>query len=188
MEPDDLERLNAGATKRADEPTLARLHADMDRDGVDAAVAFVNRGLLMYATPDPELKAAMCHAWNVWAWSCYSAHQNRFKVAAQIATGDLDLAIKELEWVAKQGFTCINIPNKPIFGYGGEDDIHYNHPSFDRFYAAVEALDLTMCMHVGTARDPRSAKGSGGAVVNATAQFSCGDVGAAGHDACGGRL
>jgi predicted TIM-barrel fold metal-dependent hydrolase len=171
MEPDDFERLNAGATARCDEPTLFRLHADMDRDGVDGAVAFLNRGLVMYATKDQEFASAMCHAWNIWAWSCYAGHKDRFKVAAQIAPGDIDLAIKELEWVAKQGFTCINIPNKPTFGYGGEDEIHYNHPSFDRFFAAVEALDLTMCMHVGTARDPRGARGSGGAIVNATAHF-----------------
>ena len=144
----------------------------MDRDGVDAAVAFVNRGLLMCATPDPELKAAMSHAWNVWAWSCYAGHKDRFKVAAQIATDDIDRALVELRMGRQAGVHLHQHPEQAeVRLHGSDDDIHYNHPSFDRFYAAVEALGLTMCMHVGTARDPRSAKGSGGAVVNATAHF-----------------
>jgi predicted TIM-barrel fold metal-dependent hydrolase len=171
MEPDDLERLAAGGTKNCDEPTLVRMRGDMDRDGVDAAVLFANRGLMAYATQDPAFQAAMCRAFNVWAASCYGAHSDRFKVAALISTMDVELAIKELEWAAKNGFTCVNIPCKPLFGPRHEDELHYNHPSFDRFYAAAQDLNLTVCMHVGTGRDPRSATGSGGAVVNATASF-----------------
>src|SRR5258706_11180727 len=46
MEPDDLDRMRVATNTNADRPGLERMHADMDRDGVDAAVIFPGRGLL----------------------------------------------------------------------------------------------------------------------------------------------
>jgi predicted TIM-barrel fold metal-dependent hydrolase len=171
MEPDDLDRLQAGATKRCDEPTLSRLNADMSRDGVDGAVLFANRGLMSFATQDTIFQAAMCRAFNSWAAGCYGPQADRFKVAAQIPTADVDLAIAELEWAARNGFTCVNFPSKPIYGPRTDDEPHYNHPKYDRVYAAVQDLDLTLCLHVGSGKDPRAAHGSGGAIVNGSASF-----------------
>lgn len=171
MEPDDLERMLAGSAKIADEPTLSRLRADLDRDGVDAAVVFANKGNLCFATYDDTFAAAMSHAWNVWAWRNYGAHRDRYAVAAQLATADIDLAVKEVEWIAEQGFRAVNIPCKPLFGDRGEDDVNYNHPRFDPLWAALEQARIPVVMHVATGRDPRAATGSGGAVINKAVGF-----------------
>jgi predicted TIM-barrel fold metal-dependent hydrolase len=172
MEPDDLARMRAGSTKFADEPTLARLRADMSADGVDGAVVFANRGMLSFATEDAEFAHAMSHAWNVWARDTYRDYTDRFAVAAQLATADVDLAVAEVHWIAEQGFRAVNIPCKPIHGTRPPDeDLAYNHPSFDPLWAALDEVGLPMCMHVATGRDPRAASGSGGAIINKAVGF-----------------
>jgi predicted TIM-barrel fold metal-dependent hydrolase len=172
MEPDDLMRMRAGSTKFADEADLQRMRTDMAADGVDGAVVFANRGLLSFATADPVFAAAMSHAWNVWARETYRNHWDQFAVAAQLATADIALALAEVEWIVEQGFRAVNIPCKPLHGHRDPDeDLAYNHPSFDPLWAALEAADLPVCMHVATGRDPRAATGSGGAIINKVVGF-----------------
>jgi hypothetical protein len=54
LEGEDLERAKGG---RADLESRLR---DLDRDGIDAEVIYPNRGLLMWASPDPAHQTAMC--------------------------------------------------------------------------------------------------------------------------------
>jgi predicted TIM-barrel fold metal-dependent hydrolase len=176
MEPDDIERMAAAATQQADEPSLTRLQADLKRDGVDAALLFANRASLCWATTDDVFAAAASHAFNVWAWDVYGAHNDRFAAAAQLATADIDLAIKEVQWVASRGFRAINIPCKPFFGDGNKDEINYNHPMFDPLWAAIAETGIPVTMHGATGRDPRAATGSGGAILNKAVGFLTGSV------------
>jgi predicted TIM-barrel fold metal-dependent hydrolase len=171
MEPDDLRRMQAASTKYADEPSLQRMTDDMTADGVDAAVVFANRGMLSFATYDPDFALAMSHAWNVWAWETYREHNHRFSPAAQLPTEDVDAALRELEWIASAGFRAINIPCKPLHGERGSNDIQYNHPRFDPLWAAIAETGIPLCMHVATGRDPRAATGSGGAIINKAVGF-----------------
>jgi predicted TIM-barrel fold metal-dependent hydrolase len=172
MEPDDLRRMKASSTKFADEPSLDRMRADMAVDGVDGAVVFANRGLLSFATEDTEFANAMSHAWNVWARHTYKDHWNQFAVAAQLATADVDLAVAELDWIVEQGFRAINIPCKPVHGTRDpDDDLAYNHPSFDPLWKRLADVGIPVCMHVATGRDPRAASGSGGAIINKVVGF-----------------
>ena len=177
MEPDDLARNTAGSTANADEPGLVRLHADMKADGVDGAVVFANRALLGYASHDPEFVAAACHAYNVWARDVYGPFRHRFKAVANLPTCDVDVAIRELEFIAESGFDALNIPNQPMFGYQGKDELLYNHPMFDRLWAAIAETGIPMCMHVATGKDPRASTGSGGALLNKTTGFLGGVMG-----------
>ena len=171
MEPDDIARMQASSTQRADQPGLARMHADMTADGVDAAVVFGNRGLLGYATYDDDFAYAMCRAYNQWAHDIYGPHVDRFAAVANLVTADVDRAIDELDWIAGHGFRALNIPCKPRHGERGPDDLSYNHPSFDRLWAALEETGIPVCMHVATGRDPRAATGSGGAIINKATGF-----------------
>jgi len=57
LEGEDMARQKAGADPRD------RLR-DQDRDGVDAEVVFPNKGLSMWATPDPVFAQAQCRVWN----------------------------------------------------------------------------------------------------------------------------
>src|SRR5262249_48273112 len=90
----------------------------------------------------------------------------RIVVAGAIATGNLDSAIVEVERLAKLGFRCLTLPCKPIWGAHDVEHVNYNLPHFDRLWAAIQDADLAFTFHVSTGRDPRAARGNGGAVVN----------------------
>ena len=70
LEGEDQARNKAGADP------LGRL-ADHDLDGIDVELIFPNKGLAMWATPDPQFAMAQCRVWNDWAWEQFSAHQDR---------------------------------------------------------------------------------------------------------------
>jgi predicted TIM-barrel fold metal-dependent hydrolase len=162
MEPDDLDRMRVAATNNADRLGLERMHQDCDRDGVDAAVVFPNKGLLSFATYDAQFSDAMCRAWNTWAWEIYKDHLDRFKPMALIQTSDLDLAIAEARRCAALGYPGFNIPAAAWL----EPRSPYNDPRYDALWAVLEEIGRPVCIHVATGRDPRAAKGNGGAVLN----------------------
>ena len=159
FEGDDLERSVAGA----DPEDRLRDHA---RDGVDAEVIFPNKGLSMWATPDPEFAMACCRAWNDWAWETFGPYNDRLSPVACLATGDLDGSIAEVQRAADRGVRALTLPCKPIWGAHDADQLHYNKPAFDRLWAAIEETGMPVTFHVSTGRDPRAARGDGGAVIN----------------------
>jgi predicted TIM-barrel fold metal-dependent hydrolase len=159
LEGEDLERNQSGATPEG------RL-ADHARDGIDAEIIFPNKGLSMWATPDAEFAMAMCRVWNEWAWETFGAYNDRLSPMACLATGDLDGSIREIERCAKLGFRGLTLPCKPHWGAHDADVPNYNWPEYDRLWAAVVEHDLPITFHVSTGRDPRAARGNGGAVIN----------------------
>lgn len=160
LEGEDQERAAAGYR----DPEL-RLK-DHARDGIDAEIIFPNRGLQMWATPDPVFSQAMCRVYNDWAWEVFGDYYDRLSPLACIATGDIDGAIAEIQRVATIGFRGLSLPCKPTWGSGSSADINYNHPDFDRLWAVIQDTRLPMTFHVSTGKDPRGTKGNGGAVVN----------------------
>jgi predicted TIM-barrel fold metal-dependent hydrolase len=68
--------------------------------------------------------------------------------------------------VAKLGFRCLTLPCKPIWGGHDVEHVNYNLPHFDPLWAAIEETGLPITFHISTGRDPRAARGNGGAVVN----------------------
>jgi len=156
---EDKERSVVGATVEG------RL-ADHKRDGIDAEIMFPNKGLAMWATPDPVFAMAQCRVWNDWAWETFGDHNDTMSPMAAIATGDLDGTMAEIERVAALGFRGLTLPCKPIWGSYDVDHDNYNLPVFDRMWALIEEVDLPITFHVSTGRDPRASKGNGGAVIN----------------------
>jgi predicted TIM-barrel fold metal-dependent hydrolase len=86
--------------------------------------------------------------------------------AAALPTADVDLSVQEVERVAKMGYRTLILPCKPVWGPHDIDHVNYNLPVYDRLWAAIQEHDLTICYHVSTGRDPRAARGNGGAVIN----------------------
>ncbi len=159
LEGEDLERSRSGKTP--DERLAA-----LARDGVDCEVLFPNKGLTIWATPDAAFSQAMCRAYNDWAWETFAAYNDRLAPMACIATADLDGAITEVERVAKCGFKGLALPCKPVWGAPDHEHPNYNLPQFDPLWSAIVATDLPITFHVSTGRDPRTARGNGGAVIN----------------------
>lgn len=158
FEGEDQLRAKAGADPEG------RL-ADHRRDGIDAEIIFPNKGLAMWATPDPVFADAQCRVWNDWAHEFYGPYPQMIPAAA-IATGDLDCAMREIERSAKRGFKALTLPCKPVWGAHDVDHVNYNLPHFEPMWALIEETGMPVTFHVSTGRDPRAARGNGGAVIN----------------------
>ena len=156
---EDLIRSRAGADPEQ------RLR-DLAADGVDAEVIFPNKGLSMWATSDPVFANAMCRVYNEWAWETFGRYNHVMSPLAAVATGDLDGAIAEIERTAALGFRGFTLPCKPNWGAHDAEARNYNLPEFDRLWACVQATGKPVTFHVSTGRDPRAARGDGGAVIN----------------------
>ncbi len=139
---------------------------DMAADGVDAEIIFPNKGLAMWATPDPVFAMAQCRCWNDWAWETFGPYNDRMSPVACLGTGDMAGSIAEVQRTAALGFRALTLPCKPIFGPHDARQPNYNLPMFDPLWAAIEETGLPITFHVSTGRDPRSATGNGGAVIN----------------------
>jgi len=140
--------------------------ADHALDGIDAEVIFPNKGLAMWATPDPEFAMAQCRVWNDWAWEEFGAYIDCMSPAAALATGDLDGSMAEIQRTAKLGFKVLTLPCKPMWGGHDIDHVNYNLPHFDPMWALIEETGMPITFHVSTGRDPRASRGNGGAVIN----------------------
>lgn len=133
-------------------------YRDLDYDGIDAEIVFPNKGLAMWASPDPEHNTAMCRVWNDWAIEVFGDSERSYPVAA-IAPRDLETAVAEVQRVARLGYRAVMMPTQvPEAGY--------NLPAYDRLWAALSDANLPICYHVGTGKDPRTASGHGGAIIN----------------------
>ena len=139
---------------------------DNEGDGIDAEIIFPNKGLAMWATPDPVFANAQCRVWNDWAWEQFGAWPEKMVPVAAIATGDLDGTLAEIERCAALGYKALTLPCKPIWGGHDVDHVNYNLPHFDPLWALVEETGMPITFHVSTGRDPRASRGNGGAVIN----------------------
>jgi len=159
FEGEDLLRNKSGKTPED------RLR-DLAMDGVDAEILFPNRGLTIWATPDPLFSQAMCVAYNQWAWETFGAFNDRLAPMACVAPGDLAGTITEVERCAKLGFKGLSLPCKPVWGPPDHEAPNYNLPEFDPLWACIQDADLPITFHVSTGRDPRTSRGNGGAIIN----------------------
>jgi len=171
--PQRLRTNNAENTMAEEDKIRARAGAlaadrarDADRDGVDVEIVFPGKGLLIWATPDPRFAMAMCRAWNRWARDAYRGYEQRILPMAAIAPADREGTLAEIAWAAREGFRGLTLPCKPYWGAYDAEQPNYNLPEFDWLWSAACDVDLPVTFHVSTGRDPRAARGSGGAVVN----------------------
>ncbi len=139
---------------------------DNESDGIDAEIIFPNKGLAMWATPDPVFANAQCRVWNDWAWEQFGAWPEKMVPAAAVATGDLEGTLAEIERCAALGYKALTLPCKPRWGGHDVDHENYNLPHFDSMWRLVEETGMPVTFHVSTGRDPRASRGNGGAVIN----------------------
>jgi predicted TIM-barrel fold metal-dependent hydrolase len=166
LEPDDLHRMAVSSTQKPERRGLEIRKRDTQLDGVDAELVIPGRGLLAYATPDPEFSTVMATAWNRWAWETYGPDNDRFAPMAMIVPSDLDRAFQEIEYAKGQGFHGFLLPCRPVATEVPDRRAQYNSRQFDPLWDAFENAGLPVVFHVATGRDPRAASGNGGAVIN----------------------
>jgi predicted TIM-barrel fold metal-dependent hydrolase len=159
LEGEDQVRADAGFT-------VEERMRHQDEDGVDVELIFPNKGLSIWATPDPVFSQAMCRVWNDYAHETFGSHPERMVPVGAIAPGDLDGAIAEVRRVAELGFRCLSLPNRPVWGPGDGSELNYNQSFFDPLWETIEEVNLPITLHISTGKDPRGARGRGGAVIN----------------------
>jgi predicted TIM-barrel fold metal-dependent hydrolase len=94
----------------------------------------------------PDVIAALFHSLNLWSREEWGfARDNRLFSVPMISLSDLDLALKELEFVLEGGARVIGVRPAPVPGpLGGRS---FGFPEFDPFWARVAEAKIFVCMH-----------------------------------------
>ncbi len=120
---------------------------DQDTDGVQAEVVYPTIALRMFSIDDPDLLRACFRAYNDWIAQFVGAHPDRLKALALIPLDDMEAAVIELHRTRKLGLGAA------VIGLHQEtDDVQYDSPTYDPFWAAAQELEMPISMHVLTNR------------------------------------
>ena len=133
----------------------ARL-ADMDRDGIDAAVLYPSLAMFfgpldeVEALHDVEFVTDCQRAYNDWVTEYCSADPKRLFGIAAVPLQDPERAVAEAERAVNElGLKGIFIrPSAYLFDESGQE-LPLNHSAYDRFWAACQDLDVPVALHPG---------------------------------------
>jgi len=118
--------------------------ADMDIDMVDVHVLFPSYAFLITASKDRDLHLALIRAYNDWISEFTTHSPDRLIAQALVPTTGVDDAIEEAKRVRRlAGVQCLVLETWPNGGKIAK------HDEDDRFWSALEDLDLPVCAHVG---------------------------------------
>src|SRR5256712_12438600 len=136
---------------------------DMDVEGIDVAVLFGTKlALTVNGLMSGDLSAALCHAVNEWLLDYCSADPRRLRAVGLIPCQAPDAAVKELEWVARQGAVSAMLPTN-VYGRNLGD------PFFYPIYEAAEKIGLTLSVHPQTGHE--GVPGVSGVMAAGTPRF-----------------
>ena len=114
----------------------------LDAEGLDYQILFPTLGLLWEGeVQDPGLAAALCRAYNTWAFEVCSGHLDRLFPAAHISLRDSALAVQEIQRVAKLGAHTIMVGSAPVNGKS------FGHEDYDPIWAAAEDANVAVTIH-----------------------------------------
>jgi len=137
--------------------------ADMDTDGMDAAVLFGGGPL---GTSNDELFMASFSAYNRWLADFCSYDPSRLCGVAYVPMRDVQETVAMMREAAKLGFTAVNIPAFPqaeekiqatdggaaqLLALTGDPMAprRYDNPEFDPVWKAAVDLGLVLTIHLG---------------------------------------
>lgn len=146
--------------------------ADMDADGMDAALLFGGGPL---GSLDNELYVASYEAYQNWVLDFCSAAPDRLFPVGYVPMRDIDETVEHVRRLAKKGFRAINLPAFPqnknawetssgikalkpgqVSALTGDQhgELQYYQPEFDKLWSAICDEGLVITFHLG-ARVPR---------------------------------
>ena len=123
---------------------------DMDREGIDVAVAFPTNCQLLGSNvwaKDPELHAALVTAYNNWAIDYCSDSGGRVKAIAHATSKDAEAGVAEIYRMAESPHIA------GIFHPSMEIDNSWGDEAYEPFWQAIEETGIPVCWH-GSASHP----------------------------------
>lgn len=146
--------------------------ADMDTDGMDAAILFGGGPL---GTQDNELYIASYEAYSNWVMDFCSVAPKRLIPIGYVPMRDIDETISHVQRLAKMGFRAVNLPAFPqnpdawkttsgvaalkdgqVSALTGDPKgaLQYSNPEFDRLWKVLVDNQMVVSFHLG-GRVPR---------------------------------
>jgi predicted TIM-barrel fold metal-dependent hydrolase len=119
--------------------------ADMDLEGIDAAVLYPSLGLNFWAVTDIDAAVSLARAYNDWLAGYCAADPRRLFGAAMVPWQSPEAATAELRRAHDElGFRAAFLRPNPCLGRT------IVHPTHEPFWAAAEELDVTIGIHEGS--------------------------------------
>ncbi|MBM4257815.1 MAG: amidohydrolase [Deltaproteobacteria bacterium] len=120
----------------------------LDAEGFDYQILFPTLGLLWEGdVRDAALAAALCRAYNTWAFEAVSSYGNRLFPAAHISLRDPELAAQEINRVAKLGARSVMVGSAPVHGKSFGDAL------YDPVWAAAQDCNVAVSIHPAGNKD-----------------------------------
>ena len=120
---------------------------DMDIDGVEAEVLHcVVAGAHVGVSGDTAMRAEFVHAENEARRAWCATDPQRLIPVAVLPLENIDDAVRELEWLGREGFRVVEIPVYP-------DEVGlkpYGHESWAPLWNVASDLEIPLHLHVGT--------------------------------------
>ncbi|MDR2857237.1 MAG: amidohydrolase [Novosphingobium sp.] len=115
--------------------------ADMQQEGVDAAVLFPSVPLMGWSMHDDPFGLALMQTFNDWVFDDFTAPDPKRLIALPMMPVNhaMDVLLAELDRMLKKGAKAVHIPVFP--------DKSYIDTYWDPFWAAVAEAGVPLCMH-----------------------------------------
>jgi predicted TIM-barrel fold metal-dependent hydrolase len=114
--------------------------ADADREGIDKMVLFPSMVLGVSSFEDTAFAAMFARLYNQFAADFCQKGGGRLFASAVVPLQDVEASIAVLHEAVDLGLVCVTLPP-------GVQEKNLDHPSLDRFYAAVAETGLPLGVH-----------------------------------------
>ena len=114
---------------------------DMDELGIDAAMLYPTTLAMLGGISDPAVANALARAYNRWVADYCEPYPDRLFAAAVVPIQSTELAVAELQRVAKLGFKAVVVRPNLVNG----QPLH--SPTLHPFWEACQEMGITIGMH-----------------------------------------
>ena len=119
---------------------------DMDRDGVEVDILYASHLRHVYglSIKDEPFFRAIAQSYNDWLMEYCSVAPNRLVGLPVLSILNIDGAVEDLAFYAKQGAKGFMIASSTPIG------MTYGESNFDRLWASAQDADVPLCLHTTT--------------------------------------
>lgn len=122
--------------------------AEVEKDGIYAAVIFPSLGMMLYQTVETtRVLDVACTVYNDWILDFAATSPDRLRPIVMINLDDIDHAIAEVQRVVPLGAGGVLIPTT------APKDRPYGGAEYEPFWELLEDLQLPITLHVGVDRN-----------------------------------